>query len=112
MRREARWAIVGGVCTALSFELMHEADLPPHVEARGYEEPSTPTYAANHTATVNVSANFSNFALSEIPVKPILTEGSLRAFRIQPQFSSVSETTADDIKRHFATDLGDSPEAI
>jgi hypothetical protein len=72
MRRELRLVIVGGVSIALGLELTHEADLPPHVEARGYEEPSRMTYAANSTATVNVSANLFSFALSEIPVKPIL----------------------------------------
>jgi hypothetical protein len=77
MRRELRLVVAGGVGFALVLGVTHEADLP-HVENRGYEEPSTPTYAANSTETVNVSANlFTSFALSEIPVKLILPETSL-----------------------------------
>ena len=88
MRREFRWIVVGGVFTALCLERMQTADLPPDVESRGYEEPSTLSSAANSTATPNVRAYVSDLNLSEMPVRAILKETSLRPIKIYPQFPS------------------------
>lgn len=110
MRREIKTVVAGGVGFALGLGLMHEANMPPHIEARGYEEPSQMTCAANFTATVNVSANVYSFALSEIPMKPILPETSLRPLKIHPCFSfNLRDNSAGDIARDFATPRSDSP---